>query len=67
MTGVQTCALPIYQGEEIDAYREQFLAKVEQARRDELKDRTKSATETAEKTAKTEETATKLPDDALFM
>jgi|ERR1019366_5770749 hypothetical protein len=56
-----------YQGEEIDAYREQFLAKVEQARRDELKDRTKSAKKKAEKTAKTEETATKLPDDALFM
>jgi len=56
-----------FQGEEIDAYREQFLAKVEQARRGELKDRTKIATETAEKTAKVEEKATKLPDDALFM
>jgi hypothetical protein len=56
-----------YQGEAIDEYREQFLAKVEQARREELKDRTKTATQTAEKTAKKEEKATKLPDDALFL
>jgi hypothetical protein len=56
-----------YQGDAVETYREQFLAKVEQARRDELKDRTKTSTETAEKTAKTEETVTKLPDESLFL
>src|ERR1700677_2430194 len=54
-----------YQGEAVDTYREQFLAKVEQARRDELKGRTKSAKQKAEKTAKKEKKAKKLPDDAL--
>lgn len=56
-----------YQGEAIDTYREQFLAKVEQARREELKDRTKTAKKKAEKTAKKEKKAKKLPDDALFL
>jgi hypothetical protein len=56
-----------YQGEAIEEYREQFLAKVEQARRDELKDRTKTAKKKAEKTAKKEKKAKKLPDDALFL
>lgn len=56
-----------FQGEAIAEYREQFLAKVEQARRDELKDRTKSAKKTAEKTAKKEKKAKKLPDEALFL
>jgi hypothetical protein len=56
-----------YQGEAVDAYREQFLAKVEQARRDELKDRAQSAKKKAEKTAKKEKKAKKLPDEALFL
>lgn len=56
-----------YQGEAIDTYREQFLAKVEQARREELKDRTKTAKKKAEKTAKKEKKAKKLPDEALFL
>lgn len=56
-----------YQGEVIEEYREQFLAKVEQARRDELKDRTKKSKKKAEKTAKKEKKAKKLPDDALFL
>jgi hypothetical protein len=56
-----------YQGEAVDTYREQFLAKVEQARRDELKDRNKSAKKKAEKTAKKEKKAKKLPDDSLFL
>jgi hypothetical protein len=56
-----------YQGDAIDSYREQFLAKVEQARREELKDRNKTAKKKAEKTAKKEKKAKKLPDDALFL
>lgn len=56
-----------YQGEAVESYREQFLAKVEHARRDELKDRTKSAKKKAEKKAKKEKTAKKLPDDTLFL
>ena len=56
-----------YQGKAIDEFREQFLAKVEQVRRDELKDRTKSAKKTAEKTAKAEETVSKSPDESLFL
>lgn len=56
-----------FQGDAVEEYREQFLAKVEQARREELKDRTKTAKKKAEKTAKKEKKAKKLPDDALFL
>lgn len=56
-----------YQGDALEAYREQFLAKVEQARRDELKDRMEAAKETATKQAKVEKTAGDTPDDALFL
>jgi hypothetical protein len=56
-----------YQGEAIDAYREKFLASVEMARREELKDRTKKAEKKAKKTAKKEKKANKVPDDALFL
>lgn len=56
-----------YQGEAVEEFREQFLAKVEQARRDELKDRTKKSKKKAEKTAKKEKKAKKLPDAALFL
>ena len=50
-----------------DSFRQAFLAKVEQARRDELKDRTKSAKKKTEKKAKKEKKANKLLDDALFL
>ena len=50
-----------------DSYCQAFLAKVESARRDELKDRKKGAKKKAEKTAKKEKKAKKLPDEALFL
>ncbi len=46
-------------------FRQAFLAKVEQARRDELKDRTKAAEKQA-KTAAEEASAGDTPDEALF-
>jgi len=56
-----------FEGDGVEKYQEQFLAKVEQARRDELKDRTKDAKVKAEKTAKKEEKVSNSPDDALFL
>ncbi len=56
-----------FAGEAVEAFHEQFLAKVEDARREELKDRTKSAKKKAEKTAKHEKKADKIPDDGLFL
>ena len=55
-----------FQGDEVESYREQFLAKVEEARRGELADRTETAKAKAEKTAAKEEAADATPDEALF-
>lgn len=56
-----------FEGETVDSYREQFLAKVEQARQDELKDRTKSAKKVAKKVAKQEKEAGSTLDESLFL
>lgn len=53
-----------FQGEEVDAYREQFVARVEQARRTELAER--KAT-TKKEAAVVKEAEVEAPDDALFM
>src|SRR5271166_507506 len=53
------------QPESQESFRQAFLAKVEQARRDELKDRTKQAKKLA-KTAAKEASADDTPDEALF-
>lgn len=50
-----------------DGYRQAFLAKVESARRDELKDRSKAAKKAAKKQAKVEKQAGDTPDEALFL
>lgn len=54
-------------GDEIDTYRSQFLAHVEIARRDELKDRTETAKKVVAKQAKAEENGETAPDEALFL
>jgi hypothetical protein len=52
-----------FQGEEVDTYREQFLARVEIARRAELADR---KTANHKEAAAVEETLSDVPDEALF-
>lgn len=53
-----------FEGEEVEKYREQFVARVEQARRAELAER---KTATAKEAAVVKEAEVDAPDDALFM
>lgn len=56
-----------FTGEEVEDFREQFLARVEVARRQELAERKQATKKQAKKVAKTEKAHSKAPDDVLFL